>query len=62
MSLFKDRKASKKRKSKAAPEEWDEIEENEEEEKVETEREDEEILAPTSLTAERKTSVFLSAD
>lgn len=48
MSLFKDRKASKKRKSKAAPEEWDEIEENEEEEKVETEREDEEVLAPTS--------------
>ena len=36
MSLFKDRKASKKRKSKAAPEEWDEIEESEEEEEAGT--------------------------
>ena len=47
MSLFKGRKASKKKKSeiKAAEEEWDEIEENEESEEEETARGEEEILA-----------------
>ena len=46
MSLFKDRKASKRKRSKieAAEEEWDEIEESEESEE-ETERRAEEILA-----------------
>ena len=56
MSLFKGRKASKKKKSeiKAAEEEWDEIEENEESEEEETARGEEEILAAAE-TSKRNT-------
>ena len=56
MSLFKGRKASKKKKSeiKAAEEEWDEIEENEESEEEETARGEEEILTAAE-TSKRNT-------